>query len=440
MLYRVNPVVETIIVELIVGLSLLLLNGLLVACEFSLIKLRLSQFDEETHKGIRSGWGVAKLLDKVDLTIRTVRFGIILCTIGYAVILCPLLYAWLSGLQFLGWAVPSVLAAIGSLLLAVSLHYVVGELVPRNLAVTYPQRSLLFSAFPVQMVGLIARPVSRPLRLLSQIVLKFFGAKVESELEALGFEEQLRALDQNANEPLVYPKILRNSLQLRNIKVQDILLPRNQVQYINLEDDNQSNIKLVEESGHTRFPLCEGDLDNCIGLIHIKDIFRSPVDVRKFNFRDLKRDIIRFDLQQPLDEVLQELLLEKTHMALVTDEFGGTDGVITLELIIEQLVGDIQDEFDIEEELIRKVTEREYRVSGLTPVRELEEAIEVEIERKDDVTTFGGLITSELGRIPEVRETLVLSDLKITITEVDDTRVIPTRVVPVEIEPGTMNA
>ena len=309
------------------------------------------------------------------------------------------------------------------------------KLVPRSLAVTYPRRSLLFSAFPVRLIGLITRPVSRPLRFLSQIVLKPFGAKAESELEALGFEEQLRALDQNADEPLVYPKILRNSLQLRNIKVQDILLPRNQVQYIDLENDNQSNIRLVEESGHTRFPLCEGDLDNCLGLIHIKDIFRSPVDVEQLDFRDLKRDIIRVGPQEPLDEVLQKLLLDKTHMALVTDEFGGTGGVITLELIIEQLVGDIQDEFDVEEELISKLSEREYRVSGLTPVRELEEALEIEMERKDDVATFGGLITSELGRIPEVRESLVLNDLKVTITEVDDTRVISTRVVAEEVSP-----
>ena len=127
-------------------------------------------------------------------------------------------------------------------------------------------------------------------------------------------------------------------------------------------------------------------------------------------------------------------------MALVTDEFGGTDGVITLELIIEQLVGDIQDEFDVEEKLIKKLTKCEYQVSGLTPVRELEEAFEVEIERKDDVTTFGGLITSELGRIPEIRETLVLNDLKITITEVDDTRVISTRVAVAEVRSGSIDA
>ena len=430
-----NPVVQTIIIELIVGLILLLLNGFLVACEFSLIKLRLSQFDEGARSGVRPGWGAAKLLEEADLTIRTARFGIILCTVGYAVILFPLLDAWLSGLQFSEWVVPSILAAVVALLLAVSLHYVVGELVPRSLAVTYPRRSLTFSVLPVRLIGLIARPLSHPLRFISQVILKPFGAKAESELEALGFEEQLRALDEDADNQLVYPKILRNSLQLRNMKVQDILMPRNQVQYIDLEDDNQSNIRLVEESGHTRFPLCEGDLDNCVGLIHIKDIFRSPVDVEQLDFRDLKREIIRFGPQEPLDEALQMLLLEKTHMALVTDEFGGTGGVITLELIIEQLVGDIQDEFDSEEELISKLSEREYRVSGLTPVRELEEALEIEMERKDDVATFGGLITSELGRIPEVRESLVLNDLKVTITEVDDTRVISTRVAAAEVSP-----
>ena len=414
--------------ELLAVVGLLLLNALFVACEFSVIKLRLSQFNEQDRGEIDWGKGAARLLEEADSTIRTVRFGVIFCTVGYAVVVFPLLENWFSSLVLYGQTSTPLLAAFLAFLIAVSLHYVVGELVPRSIAVTYPQRALRSSVWAVWSIGIIARPLYRPLRFLACLLLKPFGAKPESELEALGFEEQLRALHAGSDDSPVYPRILKNALHLRDVKVQDILLPRNQVQFFDLEDGNRANIELAEKTEHTRFPLCEGDLDNCVGLVHIKDIFRSSVDLEQLDFRALKRDVIRVDPQDPVEEVLQKLLLSKTHMALVSDDFGGTVGVITLELIIEQLVGEIQDEFDAEEELISRVADREFLVSGLTPIRELEEALEREIEKKDDVATFGGLITSELGRIPDLQESLKLNGLRITVTEVDETRVISTRV------------
>ena len=151
-------------------------------------------------------------------------------------------------------------------------------------------------------------------------------------------------------------------------------------------------------------------------------------DVSNIDFRRIKREMTQVDPQDPVEDALQKLLLSKTHMALVRDEFGGMVGVITMEQVIEELVGEIQDEFDAEETLIDQISHKEYRVSGLAPLRDVEETFGVELENKDEVTTFGGLITVELGRIPKTSESLVLNDLEVRITEVDETRVISTTV------------
>ena len=196
-------------------------------------------------------------------------------------------------------------------------------------------------------------------------------------------------------------------------------------------DKELYNIELAKRSGHTRFPLCVGDLDQCIGLVHIKDIFHSSGDIKKMNLRRIKRNIIRVMPDESLDNVMQKLMHSRTHMALVLDEFGGITGVITLEGIIETIVGSIQDEFDFEEEHIKPNGIDNYLVSGLTPIHEFEEILSIEVEN-EEVSTVGGLIISELGHIPLKQERFRFNGLDITITEVDEKRVIAARVRVIE--------
>jgi magnesium and cobalt transporter len=165
-------------------------------------------------------------------------------------------------------------------------------------------------------------------------------------------------------------------------------------------------------------------LDECLGLIHIKDIFREEMPTAELDLMKLKRNLAVFPLETPLEEALERMLRAKFHMALAVDQFGGVVGVVTLESILEELVGEIQDEFDSEEEQIVKVRgNRRFRISGLTPIHDVEEALAIDIEN-DEVSTFGGLITGELGHIPERGEELTCHGLHIMIEEVDDRRVI----------------
>jgi CBS domain containing-hemolysin-like protein len=222
-------------------------------------------------------------------------------------------------------------------------------------------------------------------------------------------------------------KIIDKAIQMPELDVSDILLPRNQVHWIDIYEEPKKSLALARKTGHTRFPLCEGDLDRCLGIIHIKDIFRDTAADDEVDFRKLRRPIATLALEDKLMEALQRLLGLKVHMALVLDEFGGAVGVVTLERILEELVGEIQDEFDMEDEEIVPLGINRYTVAGLTPIHELEERLDVDLGR-DDVSTFSGLITSELGRIPEKGEALKYGKLDVLVTEVDEKRIIGTEV------------
>jgi len=424
----VNPIYLELILQLISILGLLLFNSLLVTFEFSLIKRRFSHFTQDALDQLKQNKSLGALLDHANVTVKIVRLGIISCTIGYGILFFSIIEKFFSKLAIFGFEIIDPIFIAISFTAAVCLYYLVGELVPRGLAFRYPAQALKSSAWAVKIIEILTKPLIRILTRLSRIILRIFKVEPGAELETLDIEGQLQSLgeDMSPISPITQ-RTLRNTLELHNRTVQDIILPRNQVQFLDLNDSIDQNIELAKRSGHTRFPLCEGDLDQCIGIVHIKDIFRSSGGIKNLNIRQIKRNIIRVMPGESLDDVMQKLMHSRTHMALVLDEFGGITGVITLEGIIETIVGSIQDEFDFEEEHIKPVKVDEYLVSGLTPIHEFEEALSVEVENKE-VATVGGLITSELGRIPVIQEKLRLNGLDIAITEVDEKRVIAVRV------------
>ena len=255
------------------------------------------------------------------------------------------------------------------------------------------------------------------------------GVDVEDELNPLDLDVQIRAMGEDSQDlsPVVR-KIVNRALQMQELVVQDVLLPRSQVIICDVEEDFETNLKVMKEAGHTRFPLCRGSLDDCVGILHIKDMFRWAGEFSDIDPVKLKRNVAMFELETPLEEALERMLRAKFHMALAVDEFGGIVGVVTFESILEELVGEIQDEFDSEEELIRSLrSPNTYRISGLAPMHDVESALGIEVDN-DEVSTFGGLITGELGRIPAQGDTLSLAGMRITIDEVDERRVIAARV------------
>ena len=238
-------------------------------------------------------------------------------------------------------------------------------------------------------------------------------------------EEELRLiLEQSEKSPEVSAlgrDLLLNALDLRDRVVRDIMTPRGEVVYLDLEDSFETNVKEAIESRHTRFPLCRENLDNTIGLIHIKELVPMMRDPHPDLMR-IKRELIPVPEMMSLEKLLNLFLGKHAHVAVVVDEFGGTVGMVTLENVLEELVGDIQDEFDSEKEEFRKINENEFTVDGALGLYELRDAAGLDLESAD-VSTIGGYVTHLLGHLPKEGEQVKIDNYLVTITQTDGRRV-----------------
>lgn len=411
------------------GVFLLLwLHARLVLCEISLVKIRYGEAEGEDLEKFKEQVGLAGLLEQGDLAGRVVRFGKTLCLLGYGLLLMSVFWELLA---FYGKPVQAnyFFSLPTAFFVSLLVHVFFAEILPRGAAMRDPVKGLKRSYRVLLLFRWLTMPIMQLLRRMKHIHFERIGVELEDELNPLDVDVQIRAMgeDSSSLSPLIR-KIMDRTLQMQELVVHDVLLPRNNVVIYDIEQDFKTNLEGMKGAGHTRFPICRGDLDSCLGIIHIKDIFRWKGGGEEINPLELKRSIAEFPQETPLEEALQRMLRAKFHMALVTDEFGRVIGLVTLESILESLVGDIQDEFDSDEKLVVPLSEPDtYRISGLTPLHDLEETLGLLIEN-EEVSTIGGLVTTELGYIPSRGECLSVCGMNITIIEVDERRVITVRV------------
>jgi CBS domain containing-hemolysin-like protein len=246
-----------------------------------------------------------------------------------------------------------------------------------------------------------------------------------SSTELAHSEEELRLiLDQSEKSEEVSPlgrELVFNVLDLRDRVVRDIMTPRGEVVYLDLEEDFETNLGKVIESRHTRFPLCRGHLDNTVGLIHVKELLPMVRDPHPDLLR-IKRDLIPVPEMMPLEKLLKLFLTRHAHLAMVVDEYGGTVGMVTMENVLEELVGDIQDEFDAEKEEFRKISDNEFVVDGALGLYELRDTVGLELDSAD-VSTIGGYVTHLLGHLPKQGEQVKIDSFVVTVAQSDGRRV-----------------
>ena len=400
-------------VESCIGfLIVLLLRGFLVLSEFSLVNLRYSEVDEATLGDLRKNRGIARLLDNLARAGEAIRLGRKLCSLATGAFLFVLFRDLVSAT----W-----LAVVLAIVLGVLAQVLISDLIPRFLAGNNPQKCLRSGAWAVFMFWVLGWPFLKIQDRLRGPLKKWTNQESGDALNPLDVEVQLRAMgeDSAAIDPVVR-QILSQTLQFEDLDVQDILLPRNQVVILDTTKPLQENLEEARQAGHTRYPLCNADLDHCDGIIHIKDIFRFRGEWDHINLDNLKRPVISFSTEDTLADVLPKMMRYKVHMALAKDEFGGVVGLVSLEKILETMVGEIQDEFDEEEKLIRKTGRQIWRISGLAPLHDVEEELGIPAEDGDEVSTFGGLVTTQFGRIPRPDQIIYLRNLRVHILEADD--------------------
>jgi CBS domain containing-hemolysin-like protein len=191
----------------------------------------------------------------------------------------------------------------------------------------------------------------------------------------------------------------------------------------------EENLKVAQESHHTRFPLCRDDLDHIVGMVHIKDLlWQVRPTATSASIDAIRRDILFFTQFVSLETLLKSFLEKKCHMAIIVDEFGGTLGMVTLEDVLEEVVGEIQDEFDQEQPLIHRVDEYNYLIDGSTPLHDLEEELGIQLPEIQDATTVGGYVTHRYGAIPPVGSRWTYGNLKFSVEKADQYHVIQVRI------------
>jgi CBS domain containing-hemolysin-like protein len=368
------------------------------------------------------------MIRHLDAYLSATQLGITLASLGLGWIGNPA-FAWILGpiLERIPGVTPAMIHSVSltaAFLLITILHIVLGELAPKSLAIRKPEATSLWVAIPLYAFYKITYPAIWLLNHSANAFLRIFGIEPLSESELGHTEEELRLLLASAHASELSKQkreLLDNIFELSRRTARQIMVPRRDVVYLSTDRPLEENLRIARESGHTRFPLCEGDLDRVIGLIHIKDLFRAEAPPE--SLVEIKREIPFVPESLILDRLLRRLRAERHHLAAVLDEYGGVSGIVTLENVIEEIVGQIQDEFDLLEkpELTRK-GENLYLVSGSMLVMDLEDELGVEISDRD-ADTLAGVVLTELGRRARPGDTLDLGPLVVEVLEIDRNRV-----------------
>jgi len=406
------------------------LNGFFVACEFAVVKVRGSQLEALIEEGNLRANFVKHVRSHLDAYLSATQLGITLASLALG---------WV-GEQFLVQILEPFFALVNihshGLVTSVSvalafvgitfLHIVFGELGPKYTAIANPLSVALRIVRPLGLFYLLFRPAIWLLHKSSNLLLQgLFRMRPASGAELAHSEEELRLIleqSERSHEVSTLGRdLLINALDLRDRVVRDIMTPRGEVVYLDLEDSFETNVKKAIESRHTRFPLCRENLDNTIGLIHIKELVPMMRDPHPDLMR-IKRELIPVPEMMSLEKLLNLFLGKHAHVAVVVDEFGGTVGMVTLENVLEELVGDIQDEFDSEKEEFRKINENEFVVDGALGLYELRDTAGLELDSAD-VSTIGGYVTHLLGHLPKQGEQVKIANYLVTITQTDGRRV-----------------
>ncbi len=419
--------------QLLAVVLLVLLNGFFVACEFAMVKVRAAHFEEGEMAGRKRARMAREILGNMEAYLSAAQLGITLTSLGLGWAGGPFVARLLApGFRALGLQNAEVVGGL-SFIVAFSLisflHIVVGEQAPKVLALQRARQILLLCAWPIHVFYTLFRPFIRVINLSSAWVLRHI-LRVEHEpgSENIHAAEELRAMletsaeGEGASVSALGREILINALDMRKRVVRDIMTPRGDVVFLDLEDGFEENIRAALQSRHTRFPLCRGHLDDTVGLIHIKDLL-ALVQEDKTDLFSIKRDLVHVPEMMPLERLLKFFLNKHAHLAVVVDEYGGAVGVVTLDNVLAELVGEIQDEFDQEEEEYRKVAEGEFVLEGGLALHDLEDLLGLKIESAE-VSTIGGYLTHRLGHLPRKGECVAFGGYDFTVSLTDGRRVV----------------
>ena len=397
-------------VALLLGLVLLVLNGFFVAAEISLLAARRGLIEERAEAGDRRAVVALQALRELSVSFSAAQLGITLASLGLGAVAEPAvagLFKRLLGPSGLPEGSVIVVSITLALVIVVFLHMVVGEMAPKNLAVARAEDVALFIARPFGLYVRALRPLIVTLNATASLLARAVGVTVIDEREfGYSSEELLLVLGQSRERGAIEDaeaRMLVGVLELRGVEAGMVMTPRIDLVAVPTTASLTEVLEAASTSGHTRLPVFDGDIDHVVGIVHVKDLLLATAAA---SLAAVMRPIVAVPGSRDLESLLRELLLSREQAVLVVDEFGGTAGLVTLEDIFEELVGDITDEYDDEPDVVA-LTDGSWSVPGTTYRSDLQERLGVDIDDEaSDSETVSGWMVDRLGRLLRVGDTL----------------------------------
>ena len=420
--------IVAVFVKILVVFGLVFLNGFFVAAEFAIVKVRSTQIEPLVRSGSVRARVAQNVITHLDAYLSATQLGITLTSLGLgwmgepfvAHLLEPLLYSF-------GITQPAVVSTVAFAVgfsIITFLHIVFGELAPKSLAIQRASRVALAVATPLHWFFLVFRPFIWALNGTANYFLRLGGIQPATEGEIAHSEEELRLLlSKGTTLTSTSKSISLRAIELRERTVREVMVPRTGLVYLSTAKSLQENIVIALDNQFTRYPLCERNLDNIIGMIHLKDLFKLKGESGPgTRLTEIKREMLFVPETMSLERTLNMFLAKRVLMAIAVDEYGGTAGLVTLENVLEELVGEIRDEFDVEAVLVQKLTETEFLVDGAMALLDFSRMFEV-VPDSRDVVTVSGYVIHLLGVVPERGTHLSIGTWDATVEAVDGIKV-----------------
>jgi magnesium and cobalt exporter, CNNM family len=423
----------TTALELVAVAVIVAANAFFVAAEYGLVTVRRTRMQELDAQGSRGARRVLRLLEQPPRFISAIQLGVTLSSLALGAIGEPVVSRILERpLDLLPESWHTSVATTISVILAFTIlsyfHVVMGEIVPKSFTLQHPERVALVAAGPVSAFYVIFRPFIWVLVRTSGAVLGWFGVTASSGVTLVHSEEELKMLVTASREKGVLEEeeqeMLHKVFEFADKDAVDVMVPRPDLVAVPVDLPVQEVLALVLSHPFTRYPVFEEELDDIVGVLHVRDLF-STLHERGLESTDLRtilREAIMVPETKPLDELLAEFQRTSNHLAIVVDEYGSVEGLVTLEDLLEEIVGEIGDEFDLPDAGILRIGRGRVRLVGSFPIDEFNERFGKSLP-VDDYHTIGGFVFGELGRVPRVGDAVAFDGARFEVSAIDGPRI-----------------
>ncbi|MDP8950656.1 MAG: hemolysin family protein [Actinomycetota bacterium] len=416
--------------NLLAALILIVLNGFFVAAEFALVRVRESRITQLEQEGSARAGVVHGVLRDLDAYLSVCQVGITIASLALGWVGEPAVSSFIApGLQALGIENEGVVELISVILgfaVITYAHLVFGEQAPKYFSIQRAEATALWISRPLKMFWFLFRPLVWLVNASTNLILRPWGIRLGEEMEAHSEEELRIMIDSSTSSGVLDAReheYLNNVFDFGDTIVREVMVPRPDIEALPSDAPLEELVERAAFGRYTRYPVYDDDLDHVLGAVHVKDLFRAAKeDGNGFDLSPLIRDCLVVPETKRIEEILREFQKRKLQMAIVIDEWGSVEGLVTIEDIVEELVGEIQDEFDEDEAAIEPLGNGTYSIDGRIPITDVNEYFKLDLPH-EDFDTIGGYILGALGRPPEPGDTVEAEGVTLRVKNVDGPRV-----------------